>query len=450
MNTGFRALASIVSLTLLVATANAQRANNDEADDAANQQITRQAQAVSRSVYEVIEKAQRLVEEEDFDGAIKLLTGLVDKDNLTEYEYANVYQYLGFCLHSKDDTAAALEVFAKILAIEGLEPQMRKRTLYTVAQLHTVEVQYDQALNRMEQWFDLEPNPASSALIFQAQIYYQLSRFEAMIAPIEEALAIAEKRGLEAKEEWYSLLSFAYFQKEDFAKIRDINKVLLVGWPKKRYWLYLANAYRELGDDDSLVAAYQLAYEQGMLDSEAELVTMAQLYLQREVPLKAAHLIEAEMESGRIEKTAKNYRLLSQAWSLAREDERSIEPLTNAAGLDDDGELYIRLANTYLNLGEHEKCVVAAKAGLGKGGLRNPDYANISLGMCYYNLHEYVASIRAFRLAEEAPRSEPTARQWIRIATLDIQRMKEIEKAEVLASKRFADLEERKRANERS
>ena len=450
MNTGFRALASIVSLTLLVATANAQRANNDEADGAANQQITRQAQAVSRSVYEVIEKAQRLVEEEDFDGAIKLLTGLVDKDNLTEYEYANVYQYLGFCLHSKDDTAAALEVFAKILAIEGLEPQMRKRTLYTVAQLHTVEEQYDQALNRMEQWFDLEPNPASSALIFQAQIYYQLSRFEAMIAPIEEALAIAEKRGLEAKEEWYSLLSFAYFQKEDFAKIRDINKVLLVGWPKKRYWLYLANAYRELGDDDSLVAAYQLAYEQGMLDSEAELVTMAQLYLQREVPLKAAHLIEAEMESGRIEKTAKNYRLLSQAWSLAREDERSVVPLTNAAGLDDDGELYIRLANTYLNLGEHEKCVAAAKAGLGKGGLRNPDYANISLGMCYYNLHEYAASIRAFRLAEETPRSEPTARQWIRIATLDIQRMKEIEKAEVLASKRFADLEERKRANERS
>lgn len=216
------------------------------------------------------------------------------------------------CLHSKDDTAAALGVFARILAIEGLEPQMRKRTLYTMAQLHTVEEQYDQALARIDEWFDLEPKPAPSALIFHAQIFYQHGQFEAMVSPIEEALAIADERGLEAKEEWYSLLSFAYFQKEDFAMIRDINKILLAGWPKKRYWLYLANAYRELGDDDSLVGAYQLAYQQGMLESEAGLVTMAQLYLQSEVPIKAAKLIEAEMESGHIDKTAKNYRLLSE------------------------------------------------------------------------------------------------------------------------------------------
>jgi|GEM_PF-6608613 len=73
MNTGLRALASIVSLTLFIATANAQDANDDEADAAVDQQTTRQAQAVSRSVYEVIEKAQSLVEAEDFDAAIKLL-----------------------------------------------------------------------------------------------------------------------------------------------------------------------------------------------------------------------------------------------------------------------------------------------------------------------------------------------------------------------------------------
>ncbi len=451
MNNGIRSIAGLASLILLftATAADAQRASSQESDEAQPQQ-TRQAQAISRSVYAVIEKAQVLVDAEDFDGAIRLLTGLAEKDNLTEYEYANVYQYMGFCFHNKGDTKAALGVFAKILAIESLELQMRKRTLYTMAQLHTVEEQYDEALQRMDAWFDHEPTPLPNALIFYSQILYQLSRFDDMLPPIEEALAVAQERGLEVKEEWYSLLSFAYFQKEDFAKIRDINKILLANWPKKRYWLYLANAYRELGDDGSLVAAYEMAYQQNMLDAEAELVTMSQLYLQSEVPLKAAKLLEAEMESGRIEKNAKNYRLLSQAWSLAREDARSVEPLKLSAEMDNDSDLFIRLANAYLNLGEHEKCVQAAIAGINIGDLRNPDHAQISLGMCLYNSHDYLASIRAFRVAAETPRSEPTARQWIRIAEIDIKRDQEIRIAEQRANQRFEDLAARRRASDRS
>ena len=451
MNNGNRSIASIASLVLLLTAtaAAAQRANNEESEEVQPQQ-TRQAQAVGRSVYAVIEKVQVLVEAEDYDGAIDRLRSLVEKDNLTEYEYANVYQYLGFCLHNKGDTQAALVVFADILAIESLEVQMRKRTLYTMAQFHTVEEQYELAQQRMDAWFDLEPTPMPNTLIFYAQILYQLSRFDDMLSPIEEALAIAQERGIEVKEEWYSLLSFAYFQKEDFARIRDINKILLANWPKKRYWLYLANAYRELGDDDALVAAYELAYQQNMLDAEAELVTMAQLYLQSEVPLKAAQLLETEMENGRIEKSAKNYRLLSQAWSLAREDARSIEPLKTSAEMGNDGDLFVRLANAYLNLGEHEKCVQAATTGISVGDLRNPDYAQISLGMCQYNAHNYLASIKAFRAAAEVPRSESTARQWIRIVEMEIRRDEAIQIAEESASQRFKDLARRRSASDRS
>ena len=448
MNIGIRSITGYASLMLLftAATVDAQQASNQEPEE----QQTRQAQAVGRSVYEVIEKAQVFVEAEDYAAAVEILNALAAKDNLTEYEYANVYQYLGFCLHNQGDTAAALQVFSKILAIEPLELQMRKSTLYTTAQLHTVEEQYAEALQRLQQWFELEPNPAPSAYIMLSQILYQLGRHEDMIEPIEMALVVAEEREIAAKEDWYSLLSFAYFQREDFAKIRDINKILLANWPKKRYWLYLANAYRELDDEDALVSAYESAYIQGMLESEAELVTMAQLYLQHEVPIKAAKLLEAEMQSGRIEKNSKNFRLLSQAWSLAREDARSVDPLKTAAELDDVGELFVRLANVYLNLAEHEKCVQAAKSGIEKGGLRNPDYAQISLGMCYYNLREYAASIRAFRVAEETPRSSDTARQWIRIAEIDIQRDEAIREAELLADQRFRDLEERKQSNDRT
>ena len=48
------------------------------------------------------------------------------------------------------------------------------------------------------------------------------------------------------KEDWYSLLNFAYFQQENFSKVRDIQKILLIHYPKKRYWFSLAGAYTEV------------------------------------------------------------------------------------------------------------------------------------------------------------------------------------------------------------
>jgi hypothetical protein len=149
-----------------------------------------------------------------------------------------------------------------------------------------------------------------------------------MIQPIENAMRVARERDNEVKEDWYVLLNFAYFQQEDYGMVRDIQKILLNTWPKKRYWFSLAGAYTELGEDENLITAYAAAHDQGMLEKESELVTMAQLFMQREVPYKAGVLLEREMASGRVSKNAKNYRLLSQAWQLSMEDEKAIPALT--------------------------------------------------------------------------------------------------------------------------
>ena len=86
------------------------------------------------------------------------------------------------------------------------------------------------------------------------------------------------------KEDWYSLLNFAYFQQENFSKVRDIQKILLIHYPKKRYWFSLAGAYTELGEDEKLIYAYDAAHTQNMLEKSVEFVTMAQLYISCSAP----------------------------------------------------------------------------------------------------------------------------------------------------------------------
>jgi tetratricopeptide (TPR) repeat protein len=419
-------------------------------DEEQPEQRTKEAQAVSKSVYDQITKAQEAVDAKDYPAALKVLDKLYDPEKLSEYEQANVLNYLGFVYYNMDDTVNAMRTYERMVAIPSLEPQMRKQTLYTLAQLHTMEEQYAKALTTLDQWFVMETNPAPEPFILKAQNLYQISRFAEMIEPIENAIRVAGDRDKEAKEDWYVLLNFAYFQQENYAKVRDIQKILLVKWPKKRYWFSLAGAYTELGEDANLVNAYEAAHTQALLEKESELVTMAQLYMQREIPFKAGQLLDKEMASNRVAKSQKNYRLLSQAWMLAQEDEKAIPALQEAARLTNDGELDVRLGNTLLNTGDYAGCVSSVKNGIRKGGLKSPDHAQISLGMCLYNERDYNDAIAAFTAAAKVSRSRRVSNQWINVIRADVERNRQIRVAEQAARKKLKEVADRRAASERA
>lgn len=437
-------LAALISTVLAAAPAFAQSEEEEQP-----QTKTKEAQAVSKKVYDRIQEAQEKIDEEDFRGAMKILDSLRNSDKLTNYERTNVLNYVGFVLYSTDDVAGAIRVYKEMLAIPDLEPQIAKQTTYTMAQLMTMQEDYSEAIRMLEKWFAMEPNPGPQPFILYAQNLYQTNRYPEMVEPIETAIEIAKKRTMEVKEDWYVLLNFAYFQQEDYRKVRDIQKILLVNWPKKRYWISLAGAFTELGDEKNLLTSYDAAHTQGMLEKESELVTMAQLYMQHEVPYKAATLLEKEMNGGRVSKEAKNYRLLSQAWTLSMEDAKAIPALKEAARRSNDGELDLRLGNAYLNLGQYGECVTSVRSGIKKGGIKSPDNAQISLGMCLYNQKKYRDSIKAFREAGKTPRSRRVSNQWIKVIESDIERNEQIRLAENAARKRQEELAKRRQASDR-
>ena len=417
-------------------------------DEQRDKQKTKQAQAVSKEVYDRIQKAQELIDVDKPNDALKMLNSLKSKKGLTEYELQNVLNYIGFVHYNLENIPEAMATYEEMLRIPSIEEQIKKQTLYTLAQLSTMQEDYNKAIGLLDQWFVLETNPAPDPYILYAQNLYQVSKYAEMVRPIEAAMAVAVKRSTQVKEDWYVLLNFAYFQQEDYEKVRDIQKILLVNWPKKRYWFSLAGAYTELGEEHHLVGAYDAAMTQGLLEKESELVTMAQLYLQHEVPYKAGMLMETEMENGRIEKDAKNYRLLSQAWTLAAEDEKAIPALQQAARLSDEGELNLRLGNAHLNLGQFGECVSAIQDGVKKGGIKSADNAQISLGMCLYNQRKYRDAIAAFREAGKTNRSRNISRQWIRVIESDLARNEQIRLAEAAAQKQQRELAERRGARE--
>ena len=110
-------------------------------------QRTKKSQAVSKSVYEKITRAQEIMEAGDNEGALKILTALRSSSKLSEYEQQNVLNYLGFVYYNMEDYPRAMRAYEDMLRIPSIEEQMAKTTTFTLAQLNTMEENYTKSIS---------------------------------------------------------------------------------------------------------------------------------------------------------------------------------------------------------------------------------------------------------------------------------------------------------------
>jgi tetratricopeptide (TPR) repeat protein len=391
-----------------------------DSEQSGEEKQTRQVSGISEKTYRKFAEAQELMEADDYNGALKILDEVKAKKNLSSTEAIQLYSFYGVLYFSQERYKESITAFEAMLKQEDLEDRQRTETLYTLAQLHFTIEDYQRAVDIMNQWLSAVENPGPAPFILLASAYYQLERYNDMIEPIEKAMAIARERDKPVKEQWYLLLRVAYYElydstkdKKHLTKVKDILEILVVNWPKKEYWTMLSGLYGELNDDRRQVAAYESAYDQGFLVKGTELVSLTQLLLQAEAAFKAARILEKGFADGIVEKDEGNLRLLSQAWQVAAEYDKAIPPLKQAASISNDGELDVRLANSYLNLGRYEECAASARSALDKGGLKSLAGAYELQGMCLFEQSDFEDSKSAFRQAAKDEKIVKRARNWI-------------------------------------
>ena len=230
-------------------------------------------------------------------------------------------------------------------------------------------------------------------------------------------------------ENWYQLLSFFYYELEDYPNVIGVLRTMIELWPKPDYFIQLAAAYGQQGDEITQLALYQIAHEAGWLTRSNELIQLAQMLLQADIPVQAAKIMQAGLDGGTIDSTARNWQLLAQSWQLAREDRRAVPALIRAADLAEDGRIHINLAQAYQNLYEWGDCAEAAREGIRKGDLRREDQAYMILGTCLFELKEYYAARVAFGEAARDERSRANADSWIDYVDSEESRDEKLEAA---------------------
>ena len=410
----------------LVSSANAQ-------DDKAKQdkRETRRTPALRNKVYERLAEAQGLAEAKDYAGAAAILNDMIAEDGkraLNSYELANVYNLFAFLSYATEDYPQSLRYYEQVIAQPDIPLAMEINTRFTIAQLYFVQEKWQQGIDALLVWFDLSEKPNAGAYVLLAQGYYQVKNFDLALKNVETAIDMHEAEGKLPKEQWYNLARFLYFDKEDFDSALDVLNTLIIYYPKKQYWVQASHLYGEKKEEQKQLALMEAAYEQGFLDRSSELVNMSYLYLNAEVPYFAASVIEKGFDDELVDDKSKNYELAGSAWAQAREVAKSIPMMEKAAAKSDEGELYVRLGNVYLDGDQFAKAADSVSKGLKKGGVKRPDQARLVLGMAYFNLGEYNKARKAFRDAGKDERSEKYAKQWISYVTSEEERQRELEK----------------------
>ncbi len=418
---------------------------------ASNPPEPRRIPGISQRLNEELSEVQAFIDPEEDSGrepdlgeALNLLQEM--ESNISEYnayEQAQIYNFMANVHFQQDNMQKTIEAFEKVVARSPQIPTgLETGTWQILGKLHMQEEDFAAALDAFENWTNLVTSINADQYYTFSLLFYQMGQEDRALAHVNKAVSMTEAEGEVPEENWFAMQRLLYFEKEDYQSTAEVLEKMVRHYPKVSTWRQLSDMYSLLERFDDRLHTLEVVYLLGGLDKENILVSMASMYLDREVPYEAAQVLDKGIyEDEIIEPTARNLELLANAWSLAQETEKSMVEMEKAAQKSEEGDLFARLSAIYMLNDRYEQSVEAAQEALDKG-VDRPDQVYLRMGTAYVNLEQYEDAIEVLKEAAKDKRSEEAAKQWIKYAEGEKAREEEARRQEEAYQKRKKKWEE--------
>ncbi|MGH8513696.1 MAG: tetratricopeptide repeat protein, partial [Gammaproteobacteria bacterium] len=368
-----------------------------------------QKYTVTQSTYEGLRKAREAMDKERHAEALAILRELLPKVAGKAHETALAQQSIAYAYLSQKRYPEAINAIKAALARRTLPRDVTHALRYNLAQSYIQIEDYRKGLASLQAWLAQEENPSADAHYLGAVCHRHLRQYEAALTHIKQAIAKVK----DPREDWYLFMLSLYFESERYANAVPLLNDLIAKHPRKtEYWRYLTDVYLISKRDGEALATFKLAYAQDMLE-ERDLIRLAQLYLHRNIPYSASRLLDKEIQRGRIARTAQNLELLGNSWAMARERERAIGALQEAAARVRHGKIDLNIAQMQMSLENWAGAAKSFATALEKGGLKEPDEAQLLFGISCYREGDKKCAASALQLASKSPRFRKQAQRWL-------------------------------------
>lgn len=363
---------------------------------------------VSPRTYEVLTAARELMDKNQLTTAQQKLEALLPKVETEDYEKALVYQSLAYVFMAQENYPKARQALERSLKDAELLPEEVAQNLrYSLAQIYLRMEDYRQGVKTLQEWLQKAATPPAEAWYLVGFGYYKLERPKEALTYLQKAVEQSPR------EDWWVLMLSIHLEREDYSNAARVLRQLIQRFPQKQqYWLHLADVYLMEQSYQQALNTLQLAHNQLGL-KEKDILRLVQLYLQREIPYSAARLLEQELQAGTIARNAHNLELLANSWLLARESEKALHFLEQAAALKGDGALFFRCGHIAVTAEQWKKAVRWFKQALSHKNLKNPEQAQLLLGIAYYQTGQPKQALQALDNASQYSKTRAQAQAWI-------------------------------------
>ncbi|XOV84020.1 MAG: TonB family protein [bacterium] len=212
---------------------------------------TERAPGLSDRVYEQIAATQAHIDNQEYAAAAQILSSMkAEVAAMNANELGQVHNLAGFLAFNMNDYPKAIAEYEQIIAqADTVAAGLRSATLFTLAQLNFATKDFEASLRHIRQWMQEAENPGPIPQIFMAQTLYQMQDYPAAIDHMELGLAMAQAANMETRENWWALLSYLYFEEEQWDQVVRTLQVLNDYYPSTAYQRRLQNAQKILADE---------------------------------------------------------------------------------------------------------------------------------------------------------------------------------------------------------
>lgn len=371
------------------------------------------AATVSPSTFKILQRVEEMLAQKRYRQAQQLLRQRLQQV-AQPGEKAVLWRALATTYILQGQYRQASQWLERALASGALPEAQRQEALLSLGQLYLAQDRPQKAAVILESWLQTQPKLQAEDHFFLAQVYTRLERYPQALKYLNQAMAQSKR----PKDEWLQLrIGVNYKLKRYRPAITDLKELIRRHPGQETYWQQLAGVYHLAKMEVTAAAVSELERFLGFLDREPEILNLVSLLRAVHAPYLAAGRLQQALKARQVKRSSKNLELLAAAWIEAREFDRAIATLEQAAGLGRNGRLWLQLAQLRLERGDWRRAVEALQQALAKGGLKDPGQAWLLLGNAYFELGNTEQASEAFRQASQHPSTRRSAQQWLNYLT---------------------------------
>lgn len=365
---------------------------------------------MSKNTYDILIKAQDLIEKNDYKSSKKILEELLKNESKNEYEKSYILQTLSNIYIHNDDYEKVANAYKRILKYNTFEEETLDNIKYSLSKIMLTLENFKESIELAGELKNSKNIDKSGLYEVLVIAHFHLKNYKKAISYSKKYLALNTK----VSESIYKILYSSYIELKDYrSATKTMEKMVRIFNTNENYWVQLASLYQEQNRLKDSLATLELAYKNGVLKNKNNILYFINISLQNGVYKKANDLLTKAIKNGLIKEDKNIFELLVSSHINAKDTDLAIKKIHDSK-YKDQSKYKLILANLYYEKQEFKKSIEVLEQIDEKNHTKTAGEKEILKALCYYELNDKDTSIKILKQATNNPHYKKRAKSLLK------------------------------------